>query len=61
MAHLQGFAGVLQVDGYGGYRVLAEKTGVRLAFFWPHARRVYELAISGPAPIATEAKRIRAL
>jgi transposase len=32
MAHPADFAGVLHVDGYGGYRVLAEKTGVRLAF-----------------------------
>ncbi len=63
IAHLQGFTGVLQVDGYGGYRVLAEKTGVRLAFCWAHVRRrFYELAAAGPAPIATEAlERIKAL
>ena len=63
MAHLQGFAGVLQVDGYGGYRVLADKTGVRLAFCWAHVRRrFYELAAAGPAPIANEAlDRIKAL
>jgi transposase len=63
MAHLQGFTGVLQVDGYGGYRVLAEKTGVRLAFCWAHVRRrFYELAAAGPAPIASEAlERIKAL
>ena len=63
MAHLAGFTGVLQVDGYGGYRVLAEKTGVRLAFCWAHVRRrFYELAAAGPAPIASEAlERIKAL
>jgi transposase len=63
MAHLAGFAGVLQVDGYGGYRVLAEQTGVRLAFCWAHVRRrFYELAVAGPAPIASEAlERIKAL
>jgi transposase len=63
MAHLAGFVGVLQVDGYGGYRVLAEKTGVRLAFCWAHVRRrFYELAAAGPAPIASEAlERIKAL
>jgi len=63
MAHLQGFTGVLQVDGYGGYRVLAEKTDVRLAFCWAHVRRrFYELAAAGPAPIASEAlERIKAL
>jgi transposase len=38
IAHLQGFAGVLQVDGYGGYRVLAEKGGFQLAFCWAHVR-----------------------
>ncbi|MFM9860274.1 IS66 family transposase [Pseudoxanthobacter sp. M-2] len=54
--HLAGFAGILQVDGYAGYRVLAERTSVRLAFCWSHVRRrFYELAAAGPAPIATEA------
>jgi hypothetical protein len=54
--HLQGFAGVLQVDGYAGYKVLAERSVVSLAFCWSHARRkFYELAQSGPAPIASEA------
>ncbi|HDZ73820.1 MAG TPA: IS66 family transposase [Aurantimonas coralicida] len=55
IAHLQGFAGILQVDGYGGYKVLAEKGDVRLAFCWAHVRRrFYELAAAGPAPIAAE-------
>jgi hypothetical protein len=36
--------------------VLAERNGVSLAFCWSHVRgRFYELAQSGPAPIATEA------
>lgn len=39
IAHLAGFAGILQVNGYGGYRVLAEKNGVTLAFCWAHVRR----------------------
>ncbi len=48
----------MQVDGYGGYRVLAEKSGVTLAFCWAHVRRrFYELAAAGPAPIASEALR----
>ena len=56
IAHLAGFKGVLQVDGYGGYRVLAERGDVRLAFCWAHVRRrFYELAAAGPAPIASEA------
>lgn len=58
IAHLAGFTGILQVDGYGGYRVLAEKSGVTLAFCWAHVRRrFYELAAAGPAPIASEALR----
>ena len=63
MAHLAGFTGVLQVDGYGGYRPLAEKGQVQLAFCWAHVRRrFYELAAAGSAPIATEAlERIKAL
>jgi len=63
LAYLAGFAGVLQVDGYAGYRALAEKGGVELAFCWSHVRRrFYELAAAGPAPIASEAlERIAAL
>jgi transposase len=63
IAHLAGFRGVLQVDGYAGYKVLAERSEVRLAFCWSHVRRpFYELAQSGPAPIASEAlARISAL
>lgn len=63
IAHLAGFNGVLQVDGYGGYRPLAEKGQVQLAFCWAHVRRrFYELAAAGPAPIAGEAlTQIKAL
>lgn len=56
VTHLAGFKGILQVDGYGGYKVLAERAGVQLAFCWSHVRRrFYELAAAGPAPIASEA------
>ena len=63
IAHLDGFKGILQVDGYAGYRKLAERGDVRLAFCWSHMRRnFYELATPGPAPIASEAlKRIAEL
>ena len=63
IAHLASFRGVLQVDGYGGYKVLADHGDVRLAFCWAHVRRrFYELAQAGPAPIATAAlARIAAL
>jgi transposase len=61
--HLAGFQGVLQVDGYEAYKVLARRGAVQLAFCWSHVRRpFYELAQSGPAPIAAEALvRIAAL
>jgi transposase len=56
IAHLDGFTGILQVDGYGGYKVLARQTAVQLAFCWSHVRRkFFELATPGPAPIASEA------
>jgi len=63
VAHLQGFRGVLQVDGYAGYRALAEAGQVELAFCWSHVRRpFFEIAAGGSAPIATEAlNRIAAL
>ena len=63
ITHLAGFKGILQVDGYGGYRALAERGEVQLAFCWSHVRRrFYELAAAGPAPIASEAlERIAAL
>lgn len=55
-AHLAGFKGILQVDGYAGYRPLAESGNIELAFCWAHVRRrFYELAVAGPAPIASEA------
>jgi transposase len=56
IAHLAGFKGILQVDGYAGYRVMAERGDVELAFCWAHVRRrFYELAAAGAAPIASEA------
>ncbi len=63
IAHLAGFRGVLQVDGYAGYKVLADRGEVQLAFCWSHVRRhFYELAQGGSAPIASEAlRRIAAL
>jgi len=61
--HLAGFRGVLQVDGYAAYGVLAETGAITLALCWAHMRRkFYEIAAAGPAPIAEEAlRRIAAL
>src|ERR1700724_1634666 len=59
MSHLEGFAGILQVDGYAGYRKLARRNDVRLAFCWSHVRRgFYELATPGPSPTASEALQL---
>ncbi|MEP2986055.1 IS66 family transposase [Roseibium sp.] len=61
---LQGFSGILQVDGYAGYnRLIApDRIGpdIRLAYCWAHARRkLVEITRNGAAPIAEEGmKRI---
>jgi len=56
IAHLAGFKGVLQVDGYAGYRALAQKGDVSLAFCWSHVRRrFYDRVVAEASPIATEA------
>jgi len=61
---LEGFGGVLQVDGYAGYnRLIApDRAGpeVRLAYCWAHARRkLVEITRTGLAPIAEDGvKRI---
>ncbi|CUX04573.1 hypothetical protein AGR1B_Lc50465 [Agrobacterium fabacearum S56] len=64
---LQGFSGVLQVDGYAGYnRLIAPgRVGpdIRLAYGWAHARRkLVEITRNGSAPIAEDGvKRIGVL
>ena len=57
---LDGFNGVLQVDGYAAYKKLAAPTRpggpVTLAYCWSHLRRqFYEVYVGGNAPIAIEA------
>src|SRR6478672_2618784 len=60
-AHLAGFRGVLQVDGYGGFKSLLEDRPageVRLAFCWAHfRRRFYEIHQATGSPLAEEALR----
>ena len=52
ITHLSGFRGVLQVDGYEGYKALAKRGEVHLAYCWSHVRRAfYDL----DGPIAVEA------
>jgi transposase len=57
---LDGFNGILQVDGYAAYKKLAAPTRpggpVTLAYCWSHLRRqFYEVYVGDNAPIATEA------
>src|SRR3954453_15392641 len=60
-AHLAGFRGVLQVDGYSGFKRLLENRPpgeVRLAFCWAHCRRrFYEIHQATGSPLAEEALR----
>src|SRR5215213_2810608 len=65
-AHLAGFQGVLQVDGYGGFKSLLEDRppgAIRLAFCWAHCRRrFYKIHQATGSPLAEEAlRRIRQL
>ncbi|MEM7041938.1 MAG: IS66 family transposase [Pseudomonadota bacterium] len=60
LAHLAGFTGTLQVDGYKAYNKLCDPNreggAIALAFCWSHVRRAYyKIAQSGNAPIAEEA------
>src|SRR4051795_37556 len=60
-AHLVDFRGVLQVDGYGGFKSLLENRPpgvIRLAFCWAHCRRrFYEIHRATGSPLAGEALR----
>jgi hypothetical protein len=58
IAHLAGFRGTLQVDGYAGFGNLVEArqdASIKLAFCWAHARRpFYEFYSSTESPLAAE-------
>src|SRR3954464_1163663 len=60
-AHLAEFTGVLQVDGYSGFKSLLENRppgAIRLAFCWAHCRRrFYEIHQATGSPLAEEALR----
>jgi hypothetical protein len=58
--HLAAFRGTLQVDGYGGFRALAERrndgAAIALAFCWAHLRRrFHKIHAHAASPIAAEA------
>jgi transposase len=60
-AHLAEFQGVLQVDGYSGFKSLLENRPageIQLAFCWAHCRRrFYEIHQATGSPLAEEALR----
>src|SRR5687767_2286646 len=60
-AHLAEFQGILQVDGYSGFKsLLADRPPgeIRLAFCWAHCRRrFYEIHQATSSPLAEEALR----
>jgi hypothetical protein len=60
-AHLAGFEGILQVDGYGGFKSLLENRppgAIRLAFCWAHCRRRFsDIHQATGSPLAEEALR----
>ena len=64
--HLAGFQGVLQIDGYNGFKTLAgarADASARLAFCWAHMRRYfYDQYVADKSPLAAEVlMRVRAL
>jgi transposase len=60
-AHWARFQGILQVDGYGGFKRLLENRPpdqIKLAFCWAHCRRrFYEIHQATGSPLADEALR----
>jgi transposase len=55
-SHLEGFRGVLQVDGYAGFERLTTGGEIVLAACWAHTRRkFYDLHEATGSPIAAEA------
>jgi transposase len=56
--HLSGFKGILQVDGYNGFKRLAGDRidqSIRLAFCWVHMRRgFFQFHASTKSPLAAE-------
>ena len=53
--HLKKFRGILRVDGYAGFEVLADRGAVTLAACWAHARRKFFERHEAGSPVAPEA------
>jgi len=57
-SHLEGFRGVLQVDGYAGFERLTARGDIVLAACWAHTRRkFFDVHEATGSPIAAEALR----
>lgn len=55
-AHLSGFHGFLQADGYAGFNRIYEKGAIQEAACWVHVRRkFFDLQQAHASPMATEA------
>ena len=55
-SHLDGFRGILQVDGYAGFEQLTTRGNIVLAACWAHTRRkFYEVHQATGSPIAAQA------
>jgi transposase len=56
LAHLQGFTGILQADGYAGFERIYVRGDVVEAACWAHVRRkFYDIHVANDSPIAAEA------
>ena len=62
-AHLAGFRGILQADGYAGFAELYSRGGIVEAACWAHARRkLHDVHAATKSPLAREAlERIAAI
>jgi transposase len=57
-AHLAPFRGILQADGYSGFKALYQHGRIIEAACWAHARRkFYDLYVADRSPLAAEALR----
>lgn len=55
---LDGFAGIIQTDGYVVYKTIAGRADIDIAHCWAHLRRdFFDITKTAPAPIAEEALR----
>jgi transposase len=56
LAHLAGFKGYVQTDGYNGYDALGRKPGIVMVGCWAHARRKFHDVLQAAAPQVAQRK-----